>query len=81
MLPVVLKRQCDHDIFRNYIANGIQMISENTSKWFGGRYLTTSYNDIINPKPVDERTGDEIVVDIVRNAGLKIVGSEDGDLE
>lgn len=73
MLPTALKRQCDHDIFLNYIANGIKMISENTATRSGDRYLALSYNDIINPKPVDERTGDEIVEDIVRKAGLKIV--------
>lgn len=81
MLPTSLKRQCDHDIFMNYIANGIQMVSENTARMCGGRYLTASYNDIINPKPVDDRTGDEIVEDIVRKAGLKIVGQEGGELE
>lgn len=74
MLPTVLKKQCDHDIFRNYLANGIKMISENTATHSGDRYLALSYNDIINPKPVDERTGDEIVSDIVCKAGLKVIG-------
>ena len=73
MLPTAIKRQCEHDIFRDYIANGIQMISENTARNAGGRYLSLSYMEIINPKPSDDRTGDEIVEDIIRRAGLKVV--------
>ena len=40
------------------------MISENTARNAGGRYLSLSYMEIIHPKPVDNRTGDEIVDDI-----------------
>lgn len=74
MLPTAIKRQCEQDIFCDYIANGIQMISENTARNAGGRYLSLSYMEIIHPKPVDNRTGDEIVEDIIRRAGLKITG-------
>ena len=74
MLPTAIKRQCEQDIFRGYIANGIQMISENTARKAGDRYLSLSYREIIHPKPVDNRTGDEIVEDIIRRAGLKITG-------
>ena len=74
MLPAAIKRQCEQDIFCDYIANGIQMISENTARKAGDRYLSLSYREIIHPKPVDNRTGDEIVEDIIRRAGLKITG-------
>lgn len=50
------------------------MISENTAKFAGGSYLTVRYGDVIRHKKQDTRTGDEIVEDIVRKAGLKIVG-------
>ena len=72
MLPTAIKRQCEQDIFRDYIANGIQMISENTARKAGDRYLSVSYREIINPKPADNRTGDEIVEDIIRRAGLTV---------
>lgn len=49
------------------------MISENTSKFAGGPYLTARYADMINPKKQDTRTGGEIVDDIVQKAGLVIV--------
>lgn len=73
MLPTSIKRQCEQDIFHDYIANGIQMISENTARKAGDRYLSLSYREIIHPKPVDNRTGDEIVEDIIRRAGLTVV--------
>lgn len=73
MLPTSIKRQCEQDIFRDYIANGIQMISENTARNAGGRYLSLSYREVIQPKPVDNRTVDEIVEDVIRLAGLKVV--------
>ena len=73
MLPTSIKRQCEQDIFRDYIANGIQMISENTARKAGDRYLSLSYMEVIHPKPVDNRTGDEIVEDIIRRAGLTVV--------
>ena len=74
MLPTAIKRQCEQYIFCDYIANGIQMISENTARKAGDRYLSLSYREIIHPKTVDNRTGDEIVEDIIRRAGLKITG-------
>ena len=73
MLPTAIKRQCEQDIFWDYIANGIQMISENTARKAGDRYLSLSYREVIHPKPVDNRTGDEIVEDIIRRAGLTVV--------
>lgn len=73
MLPTSIKRQCEQDIFRDYIANGIQMISENTARKAGDRYLSLSYREVIHPKPVDNRTGDEIVEDIILRAGLTVV--------
>ena len=32
------------------------------------------YYDILNPKPKDERTGEEIAADIIKRHGLKVVG-------
>lgn len=55
------------------MADGVRMASENTAKFAGGSYLTVRYGEMIRPKPKDTRTGDEIVADIVRKAGLKIV--------
>lgn len=55
------------------MADGVRMISENTAKFAGGPYMSVRYGDMIHPKKQDTRTGDEIVEDIVRKAGLVIV--------
>ena len=34
---------------------------ENTAKFAGGNYIKARYIDVIEPKKVDTRTGDEIV--------------------
>ena len=48
---------------------------ENTAKFAGGNYINARYIDVIEPKKVDNRTGDEIVADIIKRAGL-VVKSE-----
>lgn len=73
MLMARLHRDGEREMWGQYIATGLKMLTENTAKIAGGSYLTVSYTDIIHPKPQDERTGDEIVADVIRGAGLKIV--------
>lgn len=68
-----IDEDCKEKAFREYIADGIRMVTQNTAKFAGGPYLTVRYDEIIHPKPKDTRTGEEIVTDIVQRAGLKIV--------
>ena len=49
----------------------LKLIAEN----IGNISLKSRYYDIIHPKKVDTRTGDEIVEDIIKRAGL-VVKSE-----
>lgn len=52
------------------------MISENTAKNVGGRYVAKSLSELWEPsraEPSDERTGEEIVAEICRKNGLKVV--------
>ena len=39
----------------------------------GGSYITAKFFDIINPKPVDNRTGEEIAADIIKRAGIEVI--------
>ena len=73
MLFAKLQKDSELEMFGHYIANGLKMLTENTAKIVGGSYLAVSYTDIIHPKQKDERTGEEIVADVIRGAGLKIV--------
>lgn len=35
------------------------------------KYITASYQDVLTPKKIDTRSGDEIAADIMERAGLK----------
>ena len=59
--------------YRIYVADCLRIISENTAKIGGGSYITAKFGDIINPKPVDNRTGEEIAADIIKRAGIEVI--------
>ena len=81
ILPVKLKKQCEQEILYRYITDGIQMITENTAVHEGQSYLSISYTDIIHPKPKETRSTEDIIADVIKKAGLKLVtkgGEPDG---
>ena len=59
--------------YRIYVADCLRIISENTAKVGGGSYITAKFADIINPKPEDNRTGEEIAADIIKVAGIEVI--------
>lgn len=65
--------------YRIYITDGIKCIAENTARYVGGQHLTKRYIDIIDPKPEDERSGDEIAADVITRLGLKFSGAKGGE--
>ena len=56
-----------------YFAECLRIITENTAKMVGGSYMKAKFADIINPKPVDNRTGEEIAADIIKRAGIEVI--------
>ena len=59
--------------YRIYVSDCLRIISENTAKMGGGSYITAKFVDIINPKPIDNRTGEEITADIIKRAGIEVI--------
>ena len=59
--------------YRIYVTDCLRIISENTAKMGGGSYITAKFADIINPMPVDNRTGEEIASDIIKRAGIEVI--------
>ena len=59
--------------YRIYVCDCLRIISENTAKMGGGSYITAKLSDIINPKPADNRTGEEIAADIIKRAGIEVI--------
>ena len=39
----------------------------------GGSYITVKLDDILNPKQVENRTGEEIAADIIKRAGIEVI--------
>ena len=56
-----------------YYAECLRIITENTAKMGSGSYITAKLSDIINPKPVEKRTGEEIAADIIKRAGIEVI--------
>ena len=59
--------------YRFYVSECLRMIGENTAKVSGGSYMTAKFEEIISPKPADNRTGEEIAADIINMAGIEVI--------
>ena len=59
--------------YRIYVADCLRMATENTAKMSQGSYTAARFYDIINPKPIDNRTGEEIATDIINRAGIEVI--------
>ena len=75
-LPAVLKQRMQEEVYRIYVTDALRILSENTARMlqFGGTYLKARYAEIIDPKPADPRTGEEIVDGI--KSKLRQIGGE-----
>ena len=64
-----------------YFADCIRLITENTAKsaHTEASYTTNNLRDILNLKPIVQKTGDEIAQDIIQRAGLKAKGGMGND--
>ena len=51
-------------VFRSYVCTSLQLAVEN-------KHIVKTYDEIIHPAPVDDRTGEEIAADFIARHGLK----------
>lgn len=72
MLGAILQDNMERELWRRYVATAARMLTENTARFAGGGYLSIDYDDIIQPKAQDSRTGDEIVMDVIKRTGIKV---------
>jgi hypothetical protein len=70
---VLVKERQREDLYREYIADCLQNISENTAKQSGGAYVSARFEDLVKPKPVDHRTAEQVVADVAAGAGLEVI--------
>ena len=60
------QREQEETAYKVYISDTLKLIAENTAKVSQGNYINVRYYDLINPKPVDNRTEEEII-DHIKN--------------
>ena len=56
-----------------YYAECLRIFTENTAKICSGSYITVKLADILNPKQVENITGEEIAADIIKRAGIEVI--------
>ena len=47
------KKRTEDEIYRVYVTDCLQMISENTANQVGGKFIQKRYYDILNPPPAE----------------------------
>lgn len=72
LLPILVKRQQEESAFRIYTAECLRTMTENTAKFVGGSFVQAKYSDLIDPKPQDSRTCEEITAEVVKRCGLVV---------
>jgi len=55
--------------YRVYTTDTLQLIAKSQN---GGQYLSKRYAEMIDDKPKDTRTGEEIVADVIVRCGLVV---------
>lgn len=53
------------DEWRLYVAECVRMVTESTAKYAGGPYMTAKWADIVNPKPVETRTPEQVIEQVM----------------
>jgi hypothetical protein len=68
-LPCIIKKQADADAYKVYISDTMKAIVE-IAAGFGGvkNFEVPRYQEMINPKPEETRTPEEIIAEIKRKS-------------
>jgi hypothetical protein len=56
-----MRQDCEADIWRKYVAHGVQLIAENTANMGYGKMLSVSFEELIAPKKADNRSADDVI--------------------
>ena len=57
----LFQKEQEEKAVKIYYAECLRIMTENTAKMGGGSYIQAKLQDIIDPKPVENRTADEII--------------------
>ena len=56
-----IRQDYEADIWRKYVAHGVELIAENTANMGYGKMLSVSFEELIALKKVDSRTADDVI--------------------
>lgn len=71
VLPVAIKRNSERELYNDYVSECLRMITESTAKFAGGKYISKPFAEILQPQ--ETKTAEEIVLDVIACAGLKVI--------
>ena len=57
----LFQKEQEEKAVKIYYAECLRIMTENTAKFGGGSYIEAKLQDILDPKPVDNRTADDII--------------------
>ena len=63
-MPYKIKADAENELWRKYTARCLMLITENTAGTVNGKFISVEYENIINPKPEEKRSADEIIGNI-----------------
>ena len=66
-------RSAEEKAFRIYLTDAIYAINHSISHGLGGSVMGKRFYEVLNPKPEDTRTGEEIALDVLNRAGIEVV--------
>lgn len=64
-VEVSLDREINDEAYRIYVTHSLQLNPQ-------GKYITKRYDELIKQSNEPEKSGDEIAIDIITRAGLKL---------
>ena len=57
----LFQKEQEEKAVKIYYAECLRIMTENIAKMGGGSYIEAKLQDILDPKPVDNRTADDII--------------------
>ena len=60
------------EIFRVYVTDALMYMGESVANAFKGSYMGVRYVDLLDAHTDEEKTGDEIALEVIERAGLKV---------
>lgn len=63
-LEARFKKELEEHAFKMYVTQAVKNINKILAETYSGTYMQVSFDEVLNPKPKDERTAEEIIHDI-----------------